>query len=49
MWELLAILGQGDLLQAAMADWLASNQPPNEQEKVLTNAAQPKGNHGGKQ
>ncbi|KAH9327817.1 hypothetical protein KI387_043751 [Taxus chinensis] len=47
MWESLSIPGQRDLLQAAMKDWLASNQQMK--EKVLTNAAQSEGNHGGKQ
>ncbi|KAH9323102.1 hypothetical protein KI387_017741, partial [Taxus chinensis] len=46
MWESLAILGQRDLLQTAMAKWSGSNGPPNQQEKVLTNTTQPEGNHG---
>ncbi|KAH9293824.1 hypothetical protein KI387_040972, partial [Taxus chinensis] len=49
MWESLSIPGQRDLLQAAMKDWPTSNQQVQMQEKVLTNAAQPEGNHGGQQ
>ncbi|KAH9299878.1 hypothetical protein KI387_044101, partial [Taxus chinensis] len=49
MWESLSILGQRDLLQAAMKDWKTLNQQVQMQEKVLTNAAQPEGNHGGQQ
>ncbi|KAH9290806.1 hypothetical protein KI387_034923, partial [Taxus chinensis] len=49
MWESLSIPGQRDLLQAAMKDWSTSNQQVQMQEKVLTNAAQPEGNHGGQQ
>ncbi|KAH9307205.1 hypothetical protein KI387_044420, partial [Taxus chinensis] len=49
MWESLSILGQRDLLQAAMKDWSTSNQQVQMQEKVLTNDAQPEGIHGGNQ
>ncbi|KAH9308710.1 hypothetical protein KI387_036621, partial [Taxus chinensis] len=49
MWESLSILGQRDLLQAAMKDWSTSNQKVQMQGKVLTNAAQLEGNHGGQQ
>ncbi|KAH9306842.1 hypothetical protein KI387_011246, partial [Taxus chinensis] len=49
MWESLSIIGQRDLLQAAMKDWPTSNQQVQMQEKVLTNAAQLEGNHGGQQ
>ncbi|KAH9296175.1 hypothetical protein KI387_039763, partial [Taxus chinensis] len=40
---------QRDLLQAAMKDWPTSNQQVQMQDKVLTNAAQPEGSHGGQQ
>ncbi|KAH9293192.1 hypothetical protein KI387_041604, partial [Taxus chinensis] len=49
MWESLSIPGQRDFLQVAMKDWPISNQRVQMQDKVLTNAAQPEGNHGGKQ
>ncbi|KAH9299879.1 hypothetical protein KI387_044102 [Taxus chinensis] len=49
MWESLSIPGQRDLLQATMKDWSTSNQQVQMQEKILTNAAQPKGNHGRQQ
>ncbi|KAH9322563.1 hypothetical protein KI387_017202, partial [Taxus chinensis] len=49
MWESLSIPSQRDLLQATMKDWSTSNQQVQMQEKVLTNAAQPEGNHGGQQ
>ncbi|KAH9314378.1 hypothetical protein KI387_023005, partial [Taxus chinensis] len=49
MWESLSILGQRDLLQAAMKDWSNSNQQVQMQEKVLTNSTQLEGNHGGEQ
>ncbi|KAH9317564.1 hypothetical protein KI387_019333, partial [Taxus chinensis] len=49
MWDSLAIPRQRDLLQTVMANSSISNQPPNQQEKVLTNVAQPEGIHGGQQ
>ncbi|KAH9288730.1 hypothetical protein KI387_032847, partial [Taxus chinensis] len=47
MWESLKILGQWDLLQAAMENWSASNELSRNQEKVLTNVAPKEGVHGG--
>ncbi|KAH9304283.1 hypothetical protein KI387_008687, partial [Taxus chinensis] len=49
MWESLSIPGQRDLLQATMKDWKTLNQQVQMQDKVLTNAAQPEGSHGGQQ
>ncbi|KAH9325502.1 hypothetical protein KI387_005680, partial [Taxus chinensis] len=49
MWESLAIPRQRDPLQVAMENWSTSNQSPNQQEKILTNAAHPEGNHGRQQ